>query len=451
MKVIGRIRKSYITKGVAVTVALNMLGEMIYPTAAMALTTGPSQPEVQSFEPVETTDMVNMFTGDFTYNIPLIYLPGPNGGYPINLAYHGGVGMDQEASWVGLGWNINAGALVRNVRGYADDYDGDELITKVDMKSNVTAGLSYGVGAEIFGAELGINTGVRYNNYKGFAVSVGVGFPLGDGSDFGMGISLDSETGLGFSARYSFDGKWTEDASNTVGISYSNEGLGMNFSREKNLNSYRGKKIEEGVTSKTGTEINLVDDIVTDQISAGSSSLGFASRSHMPSIGLPLTTNNLAVNIKFGAGYAGVFADMSFGGFFNTQYLKFGVKGKDKSRKVYGFENYEHAGKKDIMDFSREDDGTMTPQSPNVAAAQLTYDTYSVLGQGMTGNFRPFRTDVGRVHDPVQRNFVLGGSVAFDVGAGHVGWGGTVTSGYSVQKPWDYKKQLASCWWFRIH
>jgi hypothetical protein len=64
---------------------------------AYALTSGPSQPEVQSFEPAGTTEMVDVFSGDFTYNIPLFELPGPNGGYPFNLAYHAGIGMEQES------------------------------------------------------------------------------------------------------------------------------------------------------------------------------------------------------------------------------------------------------------------------------------------------------------------------------------------------------------------
>ncbi len=46
-----------------------------------------SQPEVQSFEPVGTSDMVDLFSGDFNYNIPLLDV----GGYPINISYHSGI------------------------------------------------------------------------------------------------------------------------------------------------------------------------------------------------------------------------------------------------------------------------------------------------------------------------------------------------------------------------
>ncbi|HEY0770101.1 MAG TPA: DUF6531 domain-containing protein, partial [Sphingobacteriaceae bacterium] len=83
---------------------------------ALALTSGPSQPEAQSFQPAGASDMVDLFTGDFSYNIPLFELPGPNGGYPFNISYQSGVSMDQEASWVGLGWSLNPGAINRQMR-----------------------------------------------------------------------------------------------------------------------------------------------------------------------------------------------------------------------------------------------------------------------------------------------------------------------------------------------
>ncbi|HEY8920174.1 MAG TPA: hypothetical protein VIM87_27230, partial [Chitinophaga sp.] len=73
--------------------------QLLVPNSVYALTSGPTQPEMKGFEPVGTTDMVDLFSGDFSYNIPLLDI----GGYPINLAYHSGSGMDDEASWVGLG------------------------------------------------------------------------------------------------------------------------------------------------------------------------------------------------------------------------------------------------------------------------------------------------------------------------------------------------------------
>ena len=57
-------------------------------------------------------------------------VPGPEGGYPLVLSYHSGVGPNQPATWVGLGWTLNPGAINRTVAGYPDDYRGDVVETR---------------------------------------------------------------------------------------------------------------------------------------------------------------------------------------------------------------------------------------------------------------------------------------------------------------------------------
>src|SRR5688572_4051779 len=109
----------------AAFVALTMIGDVLFPTAAWALTSGPTQPEFTSFEPVVTTNMVSEFTGDLTYNLPILQIPGPNGaGYALSLSYHSGVSPDEEASWVGYGWTLNPGSITRQKRGFPDDWKG---------------------------------------------------------------------------------------------------------------------------------------------------------------------------------------------------------------------------------------------------------------------------------------------------------------------------------------
>src|SRR5262245_17773336 len=75
---------------------------------ALAFSTGKAvaqiQPELSKFAPLDQQDWVDHFTGDFRYTVPLIQVPGPNGGYPISLSYASGITPDQDASWVGLGW-----------------------------------------------------------------------------------------------------------------------------------------------------------------------------------------------------------------------------------------------------------------------------------------------------------------------------------------------------------
>lgn len=66
---------------------------------------------------------VDMFTGDFSYSVPLITLPAKNGpSIPFTLNYRAGIRPDQKASWVGLGWDMSTGEISRQVRGVPDDH-----------------------------------------------------------------------------------------------------------------------------------------------------------------------------------------------------------------------------------------------------------------------------------------------------------------------------------------
>ncbi len=89
-------------KTVAIYLAIMILLETFQPMQIYALTGGPSQPEFEAFTPIGTSDMVDLASGDFNYNIPIMDV----GGYPLNLAYNSGATMDQEASWVGLGLSL---------------------------------------------------------------------------------------------------------------------------------------------------------------------------------------------------------------------------------------------------------------------------------------------------------------------------------------------------------
>jgi hypothetical protein len=110
---IRKIRRSKVFKATVWMVLINMVFDSLFPLGAYALTTGPSSPEFSSFSPVATTDMVDPFSGDFSYNLPVIDIPGPHGsGYALSLAYDNITSPEQEASWVGFGWHLNPGYII---------------------------------------------------------------------------------------------------------------------------------------------------------------------------------------------------------------------------------------------------------------------------------------------------------------------------------------------------
>jgi len=68
---------------------------------------------------------VSAYTGTADVSIPIytIHLKGLD--IPISLAYHtGGIRLDEEASWVGLGWTLSAGGVISRTINDKDDLGG---------------------------------------------------------------------------------------------------------------------------------------------------------------------------------------------------------------------------------------------------------------------------------------------------------------------------------------
>lgn len=108
---------------VALTLALTLIGEVIMPYNALASTSKISM--ASSPVAASASSMVDGYTGDFKYSVPLLTVPGPNGeSVPISAGYHAGIGVNQKASWIGLGWDYNPGEISRSVVGTPDDYNG---------------------------------------------------------------------------------------------------------------------------------------------------------------------------------------------------------------------------------------------------------------------------------------------------------------------------------------
>jgi hypothetical protein len=121
--------------------------------------------------------MVNEFTGAFTYNLPVISIPGPSGsGYALALSYHSGTSPEEEASWVGYGWTLNPGSIIRNKRGFPDD-DSSVVVKYWDrLPKNWTVSVGPKSNVEAFSTDIrnvSLGGSIRYNNYKGFSTSVG--------------------------------------------------------------------------------------------------------------------------------------------------------------------------------------------------------------------------------------------------------------------------------------
>ncbi len=165
--------KQYINKCIALVTAISLLVQMVFPIKLSAMS-GPAQPEYSSFQPVNSSGLVSDFTGEFKYNVPLLDIPGTDGGgYALGLSYQSGTNPEDDGSWVGYGWTLNPGAIVRNKRGFADDIkDGSLVRYNYNETPNFTITLGQnGASAEAFGASVsgGVNQVLSYNSYSGLS------------------------------------------------------------------------------------------------------------------------------------------------------------------------------------------------------------------------------------------------------------------------------------------
>ncbi len=426
--------------------------ELFMPLYSVALTSGPAQPEAEGFTPAGTSDMVNTFSGDFNYNIPLFELPGPNGGYPFNLAYQAGVTMDQEASWVGLGWNLNPGAINRDMRGLPDDFNGDIIKTDIDIKKNYTAGVNLSFSPELWSFDfakggLTFSLGVRYNSYKGFGASTSVGgnSSIGDSGDggsvtgsVGLGVSFDSDEGAGADVSLGLGGKVGKGDNRLDG----SVGMGVNSrSGLKQLSlGLSGTKYKQD--DKNGNTFKNSHGV------GGSGNISFSSPAFTPAVQMPMKGYNVSVNFKVGGDIGGTFLNVGIGGSYSEQKLK----EKQKKSKAYGYLHLQHgephATDKSgtLMDFNREKDGMVTRFTPNLAAPHLTYDVYNVNGQGMMEQFRPYRNDIGAIFDEYAKTTNTGGGIGAEVGVGvpiHWGINGDINHAESWSGKWVKRNNFA--------
>jgi hypothetical protein len=420
-------------KTVAIYLALMILLETFQPMQIYALTGGPSQPEFEAFTPIGTSDMVDLSSGDFNYNIPIMDV----GGYPLNLAYNSGVTMDQEASWVGLGWNLDVGQITRQLRGLPDDFNGDEMTYENNQKPNVTIGANFNVFATAFGVnELGqakgkatVGVGVKYNNYDGIGItpSASLSFQISDNLGVGMDIQSSASEGVSVSPSASFSNKFIQ-----IGNLGTNLGanLGVSYNSQKGVQSvtlaprFGAYLSMQGLQPTTGYNFGSIISVI--------------NASFTPTKRVAMSSSNYMFNLNIEGEIWGIEPGVKFSGYRTSQ----GIKDSEKYKveKAYGFENTYNAGKSDILDYNREKDRTFNKNTTSLPITNNTYDLYNIQGQGISGQYRPYKSQIGYVYDNETTDATEGGNLGLEFGAGggvHVGVDATVTLGKSSTSVWE--------------
>lgn len=409
----------------------------------LASNTGPVAPEASGFEPVDATDMVNLASGDLSYVLPILNVPSPEGGYPLALSYHAGIALDQEASWVGLGWNLNPGAVNRGVNGYPDDWmDGsfkEYFYDSGDQQTFYNASIGY----TSFATGVSVGLSVSYSDEKGFGGSVSYGneiFGLSAGTDgfsvssgfnignsgLGIGGSIGTN-GYGIGISYGYDRGVDKNGKNFYNNSF-NLGINSSWSGDISVNaSYsngeKGKKNSIGISfSSSGVNIS-------GSINGAGTAANFAfnksikqsdytirrSGFFIPVI-IPISPTGDAITGSFGVQKIKYYLDKLEnyevnGPLYYKQaqeqgeweclyridqtypavYYTHPVDANHVHQNVYVYEVYLKKNNNSLMDVYEVDlyDNSTSLKLDNNNAVFPNYDNYSVSAQGLSGSMKP--------------------------------------------------------------
>lgn len=415
---------------------------------ANAQTGGPGQPEFMQFQQADTEGLVNPSTGIFAYQIPLFSI----GGYPMNLTYQAGIQMEDVATMVGLGWNLNAGSIVRTLRGLPDDFDGDIVTKEFSVKDNVTYGGKIGADVEIagfsdvIGVSVGADIGVFFNNYKGWGMepslrgSLSAAFQSSEGTggfaSLGMGVTANSQTGvdkhispnIGFKLGMGNDQAMSVSLGKTWAVN-SNEGLKTSINTGLNYTKYaksNRKYIKNGIRKTDGR------DSGSYALSMGSRS--YLNNSYQPDIDYPFV--NISGSYSGTVGLDVYYVDPAFRltGYFSKQKLK----ATSQYFKAYGimYEDEDKLDGKVLMDFNREKKlPYYIGESKILPVPYTTPDVFNLNAQGLSLSFTVNKNDVGIVGDPVISVTSVGKQLGVEANIGSLfKAGANLGTTYSEQK-----------------
>lgn len=425
-------QKTRIYRKIAIVMAIVILFDTARPTVVLALTSGPTQPEFSSFEPVATTNMVNEFSGDFTYNLPALNIPGANGGgYALSLSYHSGTSPEEEASWVGYGWTLNPGAIVRNKRGFPDDYKGSSVTFHNDVPANWTASIGGSANFEIFSYDVpaSLSASIRYNNYKGVGYTAGAGLSFANGL-VSLGYSVSDGDGS-FSAAInpagnlnSINKKSSKDIAAGKEIA---DKLGNGDLKKKNLSTEQAKQLRKFNKHKAST---------TSPVSLFGSNYGIFS------FGDAVRTANTAkyngnsfnVSISFIPTPTQLEAGVSFAvnGNYSIQ-----TNEASESLNAYGYMYSGNATESNspVMDYYVEKDIPFYKRNKFLGIPFSNADNFAVTGEGLGGGFRIFNNRAGHFRPSYKESSTMIYNVGAELEAGlNLGGGGDLGVGRHTLK-----------------
>ena len=346
----------------------------------------PTSADFTAFESASNAQLVNPFTGAFSYTIPLLTVPGPEGSsYPLALSYHSGLSPEEEASWVGYGWSLSSGAIQRNKRGYPDDVRGEGVTYYNRMPANQTLSVGREIGMELFSFDtdnifeaastlsISNQATLRYNNYQGWGYVFGIGLSAG-----GL-LQLQQTTNNG---ETSFSG-----SINPAAI--------LSWTQASN-----SEKIKEFYNKSLGNSLS----VLAQKYNPGSYSFYSNALKQYPVANLPQTAfkGSFKASVEFNPTV--VPAGPQAGANLAYSYQK--NRGENQLD-AYGYLYSQEATEADLMDYTTEREMPWSKNDHFMGIPNSGADFFSVSGEGLNGGFRLFSKRVGHFYPNAVENQII--------------------------------------------
>lgn len=382
--------------------------EMITPIGMMAITSGPTQPDFTGFEPLGTTGLVNEFTGSFTYNLPLLEVPGPSGSsYPVTLAYHSGAALEEDASWVGFGWSLNPGAINRGTRGIPDDYNGAEIQTlnRQDANETYAIGATTGLQFASYDAKLSYSVANRYNTFNGYSVTSGLALDVFNV----VSLQLESTNGV---VRYSANINWANAFSAMLTSSVADDAIGS----IQQSNVLGSGVLASGLrTAQNSTKALQKSPVLYRMVSSyvnGTDQINPTPTAAMSYTGVNVTMNfGATVGFVPGLILAGVNAALN--GSYTWQKPTESI-----NEPSYGYLYNGNATNASGADRMFENEGIYTVRDRYLSPGAFTADDFSVTGQAIGGSMRLIHRRPGFAGPQDRSSHIVNSVLGMEAGLG---------------------------------
>jgi hypothetical protein len=246
----NKIKRSKI---IAVFFLVIMVPNILPINVLYASNNGPNSPEASGFESVNATDMVNLTSGDMSYVLPLMNV----GGMPVSLSYHGGIPLDLESTWTGLGWNLNTGAINRGLNATPDDWNGGnslDFIRYQDTETTYTVNVGVGICTA---AEVGI--GASWGSNKSLSGSVFANVGIKGVASISGSIDTNGNYSLGVGAGFGTGGNNSNSSfgggigmSGNVSGGKTNFGVSVGYQNSSGMTAGLGTSLDGGMSASLG-------------------------------------------------------------------------------------------------------------------------------------------------------------------------------------------------------